>query len=157
MFAVLKWLKSSGIHDKPSKGYLKTLLKSKAWHTKSFNSYKGLIKWRQILKEGSNESRKLVNTSIMERVKSELAGLFSIRRVGGAGNLHPLSMAEAAVERGDFGGAVDYLKLLSDREIDFDSRRSWIKDVRIFLKAQQHLVKLRWHVSSKLGAEAQAD
>lgn len=113
---------------------------------------------RQILRKDSNEtSEAFVNTSIMERVKSELAGLFSIRRVGGAGNLHPLSMAEAAVERGDFGGAVDYLKLLSDREIDFDSRRSWIKDVRIFLKAQQHLVKLRWHVSSKLGAEAQAD
>ena len=101
--------------------------------------------------------KKSSSESIMERLKSELTGLFSIRRVGGSGKLPPFSMAEVAVANGDFASAADHLELLSREDVYFDSFSSWIEDVRAHIQVKQHIEKLRWHVSALLGAKPEAN
>jgi len=101
--------------------------------------------------------KKSSSENIMERLKSELTGLFSIRKVGGFGKLPPLSMAEAAVANGDFVSAADHLESLSKEELYIDGLSSWVEDVRAHYQVQQHIEKLRWHVSALLGAEPEAN
>ena len=101
--------------------------------------------------------KKSSSESIMELLKSELTGLFSIRRVGGFGKLPPLSMAEVAVANGDFASAADHLELLSKEDLHFDGFSSWIEDVRAHIQVKQYIEKLRWHVGALLGAEPEAN
>ena len=108
-------------------------------------------------KNRTRELKKSSSESIIERLKSELTGLFSIRRVGGSGKLPPFSMAEVAVANGDFASAADHLELLSREDLHFDSFSSWIEDVRAHIQVKQHIEKLRWHVSALLGAKPEAN
>ena len=108
-------------------------------------------------KNRTRDLKKSSSDSIMERLKSALTGLFSIRRVGGFGELPPLSMAEVAVANGDFASAADHLELLSREDLYFDSFSSWIEDVRAHIQVKQYIEKLRWHVSALLGAKPEAN
>ena len=53
--------------------------------------------------------------------------------------------------------AADHLESLSKEELYIDGLSSWVEDVRAHYQVQQHIEKLRWHVSALLGAEPEAN
>lgn len=88
-------------------------------------------------------------------LRAKLKGLVSVRRVDGPGAVPPLSKAEAALSDGDFARAADHL----EKSVSQSAARwvaPWVKDARAYAAAQDHLAKLRWHVSALLRKKAAA-
>ena len=108
------------------------------------------LRFRPLVSELEQPSEpKTVNSAWWPRIRRQLSGLVTVRRVGLATNLAPVEQIELAVERGDLDRAVFALAQIAPSSSE--AIQAWLVDAKARVVAESALRSLGAHALDLLG------